>query len=178
MHVSSWLSVCGREVRLLQLHHFFFKVTSWGWAGCFVSFGTPRSLFTVSVWKEYLFKLTSLHGYHSGDLFFFAILESLPHVGHSFAFHGPQPTPALTLLRSISSPPLWTPPLLICTTLDAAPTESTLSQWNPDRHAALSLWVKRKQLLAVARQRQMWLIPRPRPSSTDTNPLNKQQSVY
>lgn len=57
----------------------------------------------------------------------------------------------------------------------------------PRRADALSmksrqtLWVKWKQLLAVARQLQIWLIPQPRPSSTDTStppPPNPQNNPW
>lgn len=53
----------------------------------------------------------------------------------------------------------------------AATAKTRLSQWNPDRHAVLSFRVERKQLLAVARQLQIWVITLPRPSSTDPPPL-------
>lgn len=135
-----------------------------------------RSRFEKNI--SYLFKLTRLHGYHSGDSWITSSRWAL------FAFHGPPPTPALTLLRSapvlfhvIPSPPLRTPPSWSVPP-SMPPPQSRRSLNEIQTGTPHSLWVKRKQLLAVARQRQMWLIPRPRPSSTDTNPLNKQQSVY
>lgn len=72
----------------------------------------------------------------------------------------------LLLFGNICAPPVscYVPPLSF---FYAAPAKTRLSQWNPERHAVLSFRVERKQLLAVARQLQIWVITLPRPSSTD-----------
>lgn len=75
----------------------------------------------------------------------------------------------LLLFGNICAPPVscYVPPLSF---FYAAPAKTRLSQWNPERHAVLSFRVERKQLLAVARQLQIWVITLPRPSTDPPSP--------
>lgn len=98
-----WL--CSVRVILVQLHH---GPSSRLLPGdeqdvlCVIQ-DTPLSVYTGFEKNiSHLFKLTSLHGYHLVDLFFFfLILEPLPHSGQSFRRAQPVSPPILRRLTPV-----------------------------------------------------------------------------
>lgn len=121
------------------------------------------------------------HGYRLGHFFFLSWLTSL-HWALCFSWTSAYPpftniTPFLfTWFFLLLSGNIASPPHL---------PDRCHPRCRPHRADCLSmksrqaLWVKWKQLLAVARQLQIWLIPQPRPSSTDTPPPpNPQNNPY
>lgn len=108
-----------------------------------------RSRFEKNI--SYLFELTRLHGYHSGDLFFLSFLNHFLTLG-TLCFSWTSACPRLNITtfstslisRDSFSSSLDTP-LLICTTLDAASTQSTLSLSMKSRQARRALTLTQKK---------------------------------